>query len=153
MGTCAISRVYVEQTQDYSGCGKMRVNYRIIQAKDFIKAKPTGEIYLDESKKLLGQLAEMEELIGDHEILMDLRDAYGDMNHADLHELVLELGRHREVFRSKIAVIARDDEQFNKAVFLEMCANIDRFTVMAFTDFEQAINWLQSDEGIQDLWT
>ena len=127
----------------------MRVNYRIIQAKDFIKAKPTGEIDLDESKKLLGQLVQMEQLIGDHEILMDLREAYGHMNHADLFA---ELGRHKEAFRSKIAVIARDDEQFNKAVFLEMCVNIDRFTVMAFTDFEKATNWLQSDEGIQDLW-
>jgi hypothetical protein len=131
----------------------MRVNYKIIQAKDFIKAKPTGQIDLDESKKLLGQLAEMEHLIGDHEILMDLREAYGDMNHTDLHELVLELGRHREAFQNKIAVIARDDEQFNKAVFLEMCANIDRFAVMAFTNFEEATNWLQSDDGLGDLWT
>ena len=129
----------------------MRVNYKIIQAKDFIKAKPTGEIDLDESKKLLGQLAQMEQLIGDHEILMDLREAYGGMDHADLFELVGELGRHKEAFRSKIAVIARDDEQFNKAVFLEMCANIDRFTVMAFTDFEKAANWLQSDDGLEDL--
>ena len=129
----------------------MRVNYKIIQAKDFIKAKPTGELDLDESKKLLGQLAEMEHLIGDHEILMDLREAYGGMDHADLFELVGELGRHKEAFRSKIAVIARDDEQFNKAVFLEMCANIDRFTVMAFTDFEKATNWIQSDEGLEDL--
>jgi hypothetical protein len=47
----------VEQTQDYLGCGKMRVNYKIIQAKDFIKAKPTGEIDLNESKKVLGQIA------------------------------------------------------------------------------------------------
>ena len=131
----------------------MRVNYKIIQAKDFIKARPTGQIDLDESKKLLGQLAEMEHLIGDHEILMDLRDAYGSMDHADLHELILELGRHKEAFQSKIAVIARDDEQFNKAVFLEMCANIDKFTVMAFTDFEKATNWLQSDDGLEDLWT
>ena len=120
METCAISRIYVEQTQDYLGCGKMRVNYKIIQARDFIKAKPTGEIDLDESKKLLGQLAKMEQIIGDHEILMDLRETYGHMDHADLFELVLELGRHKEAFRSKIAVMARDDEQFNKAVFLEM---------------------------------
>jgi hypothetical protein len=129
----------------------MRVNYRIIQAEDFIKAKPTGQIDLDESKKVLGQLANMEHIIGDHEILVDLREVHSNLDHADLHELVLELGRHREAFRSKIAVMARDDEQFNKAVFLEMCANIDRFTVMAFTDFEKATNWLQSDEGIQDL--
>jgi hypothetical protein len=84
---------------------------------------------------------------------VDLREAYGSMDHADLFELILELGRHKEAFRSKIAVLARDDEQFNKAVFLEMCANIDRFTVMAFTDFEKATNWLQSDEGIGDLWS
>jgi hypothetical protein len=131
----------------------MPVNYKIIQAKDFIKARPTGGIDLEESKKVLGQVAEMVKLVGDCEILMDVREAYGNMEMADLHELVLEFGRHREAFRSKIAVIARDDEQFNKAVFVEMCANIDGFKVMAFTDFEQAINWLQSDDGIEGLWT
>ena len=130
----------------------MRVNYKIIQAKDFIKAKPTGEIDLDESKIVLGQVAQMEHLIGDHELLLDLREVHSNLDKDDLFELILELGRHKEAFRSKIAVIARDDEQFNKAVFLEMCANIDGFTTMAFTDYEKAINWLQSDEGIEDLW-
>ena len=130
----------------------MRVNYKIIQAKDFIKARPTGEIYLDESKKVLGQIAQMEELIGDHELLLDLREVHRNLDKDDLFVLILELGRHKEAFRSKIAVIARDDEQFNKAVFLEMCANIDGFTVTAFTDYEKAINWLQSGEGIEGLW-
>jgi len=130
----------------------MQVNYKIIQAMDFIKAKPTGEIDLDESKKVLGQIAQMEQLIGDHELLLDLRKVHSDLDKDDLFELILELGRHKEAFRSKIAVMARDDEQFNKAVFLEMCANIDKFTVMAFTDFEKATNWLQSDEGLEDLW-
>ena len=37
---------------------KWRVNYKIIKAKDFMKAKPTGEIDLDESKKVLNQIAE-----------------------------------------------------------------------------------------------
>jgi hypothetical protein len=131
----------------------MRVHYKIIQAKDFIKAKPTGGIDLDESKKVLGQIAQMEHLIGDHELLLDLREVHSNLDKDDLFELILELGRHKEAFRSKIAVIARDDEQFNKAVFLEMCANIDGFTVTAFTDYEEAINWLQSSEGIEDLWT
>jgi hypothetical protein len=142
----------VEQTKDYLGCGKMRVNYKIIQAKDFIKATPTGKVDLNESKKVLGQIAKMEELIGDHELLLDLREVHSNLDHTDLHELILELGRHKEVFRSKIAVLARDDEQFNKAVFLEMCANIDGFTVTAFTDFEKATNWLQSNDSIEGLW-
>lgn len=131
----------------------MPVNYKIIQAKDFIKAKPTGGIDLDESKKVLGQIADMAKVVGDCEILMDLREAYGNLDMDDLHELVLEFGRHRDAFRSKIAVITRNDEQFNKAVFVEMCANIDGFTVVAFVDFEKAINWLQTDDSIQDLWT
>jgi hypothetical protein len=131
----------------------MPVNYKIIQAKDFIKAKPTGGIDLDESKKVLGQIADMAKVVGDCEILMDLREAYGNLDMDDLHELVLEFGRHRDAFRSKIAVITRNDEQFNKAVFVEMCANIDGFTVVAFIDFEKATNWLQTDDSIQDLWT
>jgi len=130
----------------------MPVNYKIIQAKDFIKAKPTGGIDLEESKKVLGLLAEMAKLVEDCEILLDVREAYGDLDMADLNELVLEFGRHREAFRSKIAVLARNDEQFNKAVFVEMFAGIDGFKVMAFTEFEDAINWLQSDDGIGDLW-
>jgi hypothetical protein len=135
------------------GDDKMPVNYKIIQAKDFIKARPTGGIDLEESKKVLGQLAEMAKQVEDCEILVDVREAYGSMDVAELHELVLEFGRHRDAFRSKIAVIAREGEQFNKAVFVEMCAGIDGFKVVAFTDFEQAINWLQSDDGIGDLWT
>ena len=131
----------------------MPVNYKIIQAKDFIKAKPTGGIDLEESKKVLGLLAEMAKLVEDCEILLDVREAYGDLDMADLNELVLEFGRHREAFRSKIAVLARNDEQFNKAIFVEMCAGIDGFKVMAFTEFEDAIIWLQSDDGIGDLWT
>lgn len=130
----------------------MLVNYKIIQAKDFIKAKPTGEIDIDESKQVLGQLAEMAKVVENCEILMDVREAYGDLEMDDLNELVGELGRHRDAFRSKIAFLARDDEQFNKAVFVEMCAKIDGFKVMAFTEFEEAIEWLQFDDSIADLW-
>ena len=131
----------------------MPVNYKIIQAKDFIKAKPAGETDLEESKKVLGQLAEMAKLVEDCEILLDVREAYCNLEMADLSELVLEFGRHRDAFRSKIAVLARNDEQFNKAVFVEICADIDGFKVMAFTEFEDAISWLQSDDGMGDLWT
>jgi hypothetical protein len=136
-----------------SGVEKMPTNYKIIQAKDFIKAKSIGGVDLEESKKRLGMLAEMAKLVEGCEILMDVREAYGDLDVADLNELVLELGRHRDAFRSKIAVIARNDEQFNKAVFVEMCANIDGFKIVAFTEFEKAINWLQSDDSVGDLWT
>jgi hypothetical protein len=33
-----------------------------------------------------------------------------------------------------------------------MCANIDGFAFAAFTDFEEAIDWLQSEGGLEGLW-
>ena len=129
----------------------MPVDYKIIQAKDFITATPTGEIDLKESKKVLGQIAEMLGVVGNYELLLDMREAHSEMQQAELEELVAELVRHRDVFQNKIAVLARDDEQFNKAVFVEICADIEGLTVEAFTDFEQAINWLQSEGGLDNL--
>jgi hypothetical protein len=131
----------------------MAIDYKVIQAKDFIKAKPTGEVNLNESKKILGQLAEMLDIMRHYELLLDVREAYGNLQQADLEELVSELVQHREAFRNKIAVLTRDDEQFNKAVFVEMCANIDGLMISAFTDYEQAISWIQSEGGLEDLWT
>ena len=130
----------------------MPVNYKIIQAKDFITVTPTGEIDLKESKKVLGQLADMLGLVGNYELLLDMREAHSNMQQAELEEIVRELVRHKDVFQNKIAVIARNDEQFNKAVFVEICANIDGLTVEAFTDYEQAITWIQSEGGLEELW-
>ncbi len=130
----------------------MQINYKIIHAKDFIRAKPTGELDLEQSKIGLGQIVKMVNCTDDYELLLDVREAYGNMDHNDMWEIVLELEKHRSAFRNKIAVLARDDEQFNKAVFLEMCANISGFKISAFVDFEQATNWLRSSDGLDDLW-
>jgi hypothetical protein len=130
----------------------MEAHYKIIHAKDFIKAKPTGEIDLEESKRVLGQIADMASLPGEYEILIDVRDSYSEMDQNDIWELVNELGRHRKAFRNRIAIVARDDEQFNKAVLGEMAATVSGFQLSAFTDFEQAINWLQSADGLEELW-
>ena len=130
-----------------------QVMYKIIQAKDFIKAKPTGEVDLEESKKILGEMAEIASLPGEYNILLDVRETFGDMDHDDVWELVEELGRRRKAFRNKIAVLTRNDEQFNKAAFAEMCANMSLhvFKLSAFTEFEKATEWLQSSGGLDDL--
>jgi hypothetical protein len=130
---------------------RMTVDYKIIQAKDFIKATPTGEVDLKESKKVLGQIAEMLGLVGTYELLVDVREAHSDMQQPELTELVAELVRHKEVLQNKIAILARNGEQFNKAVFVEICANIDGLTVEAFSDYEKAINWIQSEDYLENL--
>jgi hypothetical protein len=131
-----------------------QVMYKIIQGKDFIKAKPSGELDFVESRRILGEMAEMASLPGEYNILLDVRETFGNMNHDDVWELVEELRQRRKAFRNKIAILTRNDEQFNKAAFAEMCANISvhEFKLSAFTSFEGATEWLQSSDGLDNLW-
>ncbi|MCD6395817.1 MAG: hypothetical protein J7M40_20220 [Planctomycetes bacterium] len=122
----------------------METTYKLISAKDFIKTHPTGEPDLEQSKKILIELAAIAEPPADYEILLDARDAYGTLTLFDMYELVTELGRHRSAFRNKIAVLSRPDHQFDKARFLELCARNRGFQVGAFTDFQETIEWLQT---------
>ncbi len=130
----------------------MQVNYKVISAKDFIRIKTSGEMDVEQSKEVIGQVVEIANVAADYELLLDVREAFGNMDENDLWELILELGKHRSAFRNKIAVLARDDEQFNKAVFFELCATISGFKISAFTDFEKAESWLQDSDGLEALW-
>ena len=129
----------------------MKTNYKIIEAKEFLKAKPTGEVDLEYAKEVLTQIALMATPPADYEILLDVREAYGNMNYADAYRLIAVLAQHRESFRNKIAILARDDEQFDRAQFMKLCAKYRGFEVGAFTSFEETINWLHSSGGLEDL--
>ena len=130
----------------------MKVNYKVIEAKDFLKAKTTGEVDLEYAKEVLTQIALISSPPADHEILLDVREGYGNLNYADAYALIAVLKEHRSAFRNKIAILARDDEQFDRAHFLELCARYRGFEVGAFTSFEETINWLQSSGGLEDLF-
>ena len=130
----------------------MPVMYKIINAKDFIKSKPSGVTDLEQSKQRLIELAMIAGLSPDYNILSDVRDSYGNLTHEELNQLLLLLVKHREFFKNKIALLTRDDEQFNRATFLEICGTIEGFNIAAFTDFEKAINWLNSDGGLEELF-
>ena len=122
----------------------MKTTYKLISAKDFIKTHPTGEPDLEQSKKILIELAAIAEPPADYEILLDVRDSYGHLSFFDMYELVAEFGRHRSSFRNKIAFLCRTDDQFDRGRFLELCARNRGFQVGAFTDFQETIEWLQT---------
>jgi len=130
----------------------MQTLYKIISAKDFIKARPNGITDLKQVKQVLLELAMIAGLSPEHEILLDIRDTDAGLTHEGVYELIKELEKHRDFFHNKIAVLSRDDEQYSRAGFLEICANLDGFNVGAFIDFEKAINWLNSTGGLDELF-
>ncbi len=126
----------------------MKANYKIIRAKDFIKSKPSGKLDMEQSKKVLAELASIAKPPADYEILLDVREAYTNFSFIEVFQLVKELIAHRSAFRNKIAVLVRNDYQFSNAKFAQLCATNRGIKITAFIDFEKAIDWLLTETDI-----
>lgn len=83
----------------------MPTNIRIIHARDFIKATPEGNLDLEESKKLLIEIASASAPLLDYEIILDTRKAQSEMSVTDLWHLAAELSSLRNAFSRKTAVL------------------------------------------------
>jgi len=123
----------------------MATNIRIIHAHDFIKATPEGTLDLENSKKLLVEIAADSSTSGDHEILLDTRMAQSAMSATDLWYLAAELISFRKALSRKTAVLCPLD-RFDHAAFFALCAQNKGFRVRAFTSFEDAMEWLMAKE-------
>jgi hypothetical protein len=121
----------------------MAANIRIIHAHDFLKATPEGHLDLEESKKLLIEIASTAFLGGDYHIIVDTRRAQVEMSTTDLWYLAAGLSEHRKAFSGKTAILC-PPERFDDAEFLALCAKNQGFNVRAFTSFEDAIEWLNA---------
>jgi len=114
---------------------------RVIHANDFIRAKEAGLIDFEKSKKLLIEVAEVAASLVDYEIILDTRKTQGELSVSDLWQLAAELSNLGLVFYRKTAVLC-PLERFDHAKFFELCAQNRGFGVMAFTSFEDAMEWL-----------
>ncbi len=130
----------------------MEADYRILRGQDIIKASPAGVTDLPQSKQFVYDLAVIAEMSRGHPILVDLRQTYSSFTPENVRELIDEIIKHPELILNKMAILARDDEQVNKATLAEILLNLEGFQAAAFTDFEKAVNWLQSSKGVEDIF-
>jgi hypothetical protein len=131
----------------------MKVKYKIISVKDFLKANPSGDIDLAQSKKILVELAAVTKPPADYEILIDCRQANLNttkhMSFWDIVEFAKEFCRHRDAFRKKVAFLCRNDKQLDRVKFAQLFTTNRGFLVAAFTDFEEATYWLSEAQDIE----
>jgi hypothetical protein len=114
---------------------------KIIHSKEFLKATPEGKLDLEESKKLLVEIALASGPLADCDIILDTRKAQSGLSATDLWYLAAELGKHREVYSRKAAILC-PLERFDQAEFFALCAHNRGFRVSAFTTFGEAMEWL-----------
>ena len=120
-----------------------KIEYTVININEFLRIKPTGEFDRQETQKFLAKLSELMESSDKGRILLDIRQAYPKvaLTVFDIYDFVEELEKGRTAFHNKIAILTREDFQFDNAQFFELCAKNRGFKIRAFTDFETSIEW------------
>jgi hypothetical protein len=122
----------------------MPANVKVIQAHEFVRARPGGVLNLEASEELLLEIARAAEGLDSVEVLIDTRNADGQLGAADLWFLADRLARHRHAFSGKTAVLC-PVARFDRARFFALLADSKGFDVEAFTSYEEAVAWLSGE--------
>jgi hypothetical protein len=125
----------------------MPAHIKIIHALEFIKATPEGTLDLEETKKLLLEIASVSTPLVEYEILLDIRKTQSELSIANLWYLADELNKFRKTFTCKTAVLC-PVEQFDHVGFFALCSQNRGFQVRAFTSYEGAMEWLLESKPI-----
>src|SRR5262245_35252795 len=119
----------------------MPTNVKVIRGTDFIRARPEGKVHLDEAEESLADIARAGAGLEDFEVLVDTRRITGALTATDLWTLAEKLTKFRSTFARKTAVLC-PLERFDNSRFFALCAENRGFNIMAFTSYEQAMEWL-----------
>lgn len=116
---------------------------RIVNARDFVSAKPDGALNLEEGEQLLREVVGVSDPLEEFDILVDTREAVSTLSASDLWFLADRLQRFPKTFAGRTAILC-PDERLDHAAFFALCAESKGIDMQAFTSYEEAMNWLQA---------
>ena len=120
---------------------------QIIHAGDFIKTTPEGEVSLKLSKTRLAKIVQALEPAHDYNFLVDWRNVTINFSMTHLFYLALEITKYVALSGAKISLLVRPDD-FNRGEFLQICAQNRGVQLAAYTEYENAMNWITSESNI-----
>jgi len=126
--------------------GRMTTNIRVIHPSDFLRVRTDGRVDLEMGRNLLAGVAEAAATLERFEVLIDIRDAIGQLTPDELHELAGSLIGFRSTFLHRTAVLC-PRERFDNARFFSLLAASYGFRrIRAFLTYEDAMEWLMAPD-------
>ena len=129
----------------------MKTQIVVFPLKHLIVMNAAGTMDLAASKAALTQMAATPGYDASSEVLLDLRGVECEMSTTDIFTLAefMALPGAALTPNKKFAVLVDDHRHghlpFNKAQFLELCADSTGLSVRAFEDYQTADDWLNAD--------
>lgn len=119
----------------------MPSDIRVIHAHEFIRATPDGQLDLEETLRVLVEIASASTPSNDCDVLVDTRSAHSELTVNELLELAAAIHKVREAFSRKTAILV-PRERLDHAEFFAACAQDRGFQAKAFTSLGDAMVWL-----------
>jgi hypothetical protein len=125
----------------------MPYNLHIIRSEDFFRLDTHGHFDLESSRRVLAALAAACREQEIEQALLDVRNSEGTLSTTDLYALAAAFGEIGIPPTFRLAVLHRFVGG-EKAEFFAMCANNRGWNVRAHDNFEDAFEWLSTEEKI-----
>jgi hypothetical protein len=119
----------------------MFLKLQILQVKDILVTTPDGDLDIEKAHEIMAELISLENIPGEHVILLDARKSHLKMSVTEIWFLTRELAEHRKAFQRRFAVLVTEPELADAQFFETATRNLG-FFVHVTTDFENAIKWL-----------
>jgi hypothetical protein len=129
----------------------MKTQIKVYPLKHLIVMDASGTLDLEASKAALALLVANPGFNASDEVLLDLRDVECEVSTTDLFEIAELMATSRAGFNTtkRTAVLVENHRNghlpFNKAQFLELCADNRGLNVHAFEDRRAADEWLSAE--------
>jgi hypothetical protein len=122
----------------------MPTEVRIVHARDFVRAKPEGQIDLEESTRLLVAIAAAGARLDAFDVVLDTRKLQSQLSVTDLWYLAKRFAEQPALARSRIAVLC-PLVKFDRSQFFAVCAENRGLRVRAFVSYEEVMDWLHPE--------
>lgn len=120
----------------------MVTKHHLIHATDFIRTTTTGDFDLEATQHMLLTVASLVTPPGSTDVFLDWRESTSKLSLSEVIKLVDTMLDNRRLFGHKLAILTPEGEKFQTMQFMENYAVNRGLKVAAFTEYEQAINWL-----------
>lgn len=125
----------------------MPYDLHIIKTKDFIRFDGHGHVAVDESHRVLANLAKTCVERGIDCALLDIRDIRSKLPLADVYRLARAFQEMGFQKHHRLAILHRYDASERAALFA-MLASARGWNVRAFDEYEDAIQWFAEERLI-----
>lgn len=119
----------------------MDIRFQVLDAEKLLRVDAEGKVNVAATLRVAKEIAAFD---APHPVLVDVRRLQGRLSMLEIVELVKTLTMEVERYQRRLALLVRNDDQLERARFMETYSRNRGLPIAAFADYEEAVRWLHA---------